>query len=145
MCSFKQKTAYEMRISDGSSDVCSSDLLARGIGQRLDAAVVAVAGTVEGDLLDARRPGLLGDGATDLGGGLDVLVALQAVADVGLRGAGRGEHLRAVGAEQLRVDVLAGAQHRQARHAEFADMRAGRLGAAQACGSLVHLLAPGES
>src|SRR3546814_10349846 len=23
---FKQKTAYEMRISDGSSDVCSSDL-----------------------------------------------------------------------------------------------------------------------
>src|SRR3546814_19726828 len=30
---FKQKTAYEMRISDWSSDVCSSDLLARiGIG-----------------------------------------------------------------------------------------------------------------
>src|SRR3546814_3980653 len=25
---FKQKTAYEMRISDCSSDVCSSDLLA---------------------------------------------------------------------------------------------------------------------
>src|SRR3546814_7529105 len=27
---FKQKTAYEMRISDWSSDVCSSDLDARG-------------------------------------------------------------------------------------------------------------------
>src|SRR3546814_6272981 len=27
---FKQKTAYEMRISDWSSDVCSSDLHARG-------------------------------------------------------------------------------------------------------------------
>src|SRR3546814_1794282 len=26
LCFFKQKTAYEMRISDGSSDVCSSDL-----------------------------------------------------------------------------------------------------------------------
>src|SRR3546814_19522862 len=26
---FKQKTAYDMRISDWSSDVCSSDLLAR--------------------------------------------------------------------------------------------------------------------
>src|SRR3546814_2100615 len=26
---FKQKTAYEMRISDWSSDVCSSDLLQR--------------------------------------------------------------------------------------------------------------------
>src|SRR3546814_1475933 len=28
---FKQKTAYEMRISDWSSDVCSSDLLAHNI------------------------------------------------------------------------------------------------------------------
>src|SRR3546814_7392235 len=27
---FKQKTAYEMRISDWSSDVCSSDLMAVG-------------------------------------------------------------------------------------------------------------------
>src|SRR3546814_12668695 len=30
-CFFKQKTAYEMRISDWSSDVCSSDLLDHGI------------------------------------------------------------------------------------------------------------------
>src|SRR3546814_5969067 len=36
---FKQKTAYEMRISDWSSDVCSSDLIQRarekrhGLGQ----------------------------------------------------------------------------------------------------------------
>src|SRR3546814_4584573 len=29
-CFFKQKTAYEMRISDWSSDVCSSDLMLRG-------------------------------------------------------------------------------------------------------------------
>src|SRR3546814_5971702 len=27
ICFFKQKTAYEMRISDWSSDVCSSELL----------------------------------------------------------------------------------------------------------------------
>src|SRR3546814_4789994 len=33
---FKQKTAYEMRISDWSSDVCSSDLLGRDILERLD-------------------------------------------------------------------------------------------------------------
>src|SRR3546814_2459786 len=32
---FKQKTAYEMRISDWSSDVCSSDLRGDGVGQRL--------------------------------------------------------------------------------------------------------------
>src|SRR3546814_16492742 len=29
---FKQKTAYEMRISDWSSDVCSSDLLEGDVG-----------------------------------------------------------------------------------------------------------------
>src|SRR3546814_4948732 len=29
---FKQKTAYDMRISDWSSDVCSSDLTVPGIG-----------------------------------------------------------------------------------------------------------------
>src|SRR3546814_4448705 len=29
---FKQKTAYELRISDWSSDVCSSDLSALGFG-----------------------------------------------------------------------------------------------------------------
>src|SRR3546814_10528025 len=32
---FKQKTAYEMRISDWSSDVCSSDLSARQRGREL--------------------------------------------------------------------------------------------------------------
>src|SRR3546814_6651493 len=33
---FKQKTAYEMRISDWSSDVCSSDLARRAAGGDLD-------------------------------------------------------------------------------------------------------------
>src|SRR3546814_9524222 len=42
---FKQKTAYEMRISDWSSDVCSSDLIANarwgaGIDDDVDAAAV---------------------------------------------------------------------------------------------------------
>src|SRR3546814_18954237 len=32
---FKQKTAYELRISDWSSDVCSSDLLAADLGERV--------------------------------------------------------------------------------------------------------------
>src|SRR4051812_34814321 len=76
---------------------------ARGIGQRLDAAVVAVTGTVECDLLDAGGLGLLGDRATDLDGGLRVLAVLQALAHVGLGGAGRRKDLRAVRAEQLRV------------------------------------------
>src|SRR3546814_10206495 len=36
---FKQKTAYEMRISDWSSDVCSSDLVAEG---EIDATILDV-------------------------------------------------------------------------------------------------------
>src|SRR3546814_9474410 len=31
LCFFKQKTAYELRISDWSSDVCSSDLVGSAI------------------------------------------------------------------------------------------------------------------
>src|SRR3546814_4077778 len=34
---FKQKTAYEMRISDWSSDVCSSDLHAGEVGALVNA------------------------------------------------------------------------------------------------------------
>src|SRR3546814_7397622 len=37
---FKQKTAYEMRISDWSSDVCSSDLDAVAAFQETDAGLV---------------------------------------------------------------------------------------------------------
>src|SRR3546814_4279281 len=41
---FKQKTAYEMRISDWSSDVCSSDLLQQAsIGNLIHAHVVVAA------------------------------------------------------------------------------------------------------
>src|SRR3546814_15659769 len=35
-CFFKQKTAYEMRISDWSSDVCSSDLFYILVNQQLN-------------------------------------------------------------------------------------------------------------
>src|SRR3546814_10513478 len=37
---FKQKTAYEMRISDWSSDVCSSDLMAQVPGAIVGAGTV---------------------------------------------------------------------------------------------------------
>src|SRR3546814_13528694 len=69
---FKQKTAYDLRISDWSSGVCSSDLLEVGVGG------AAVRG---GDVLDQRREldgylveGLAREGAhgrRDLGGGRD--------------------------------------------------------------------------
>src|SRR3546814_3901539 len=46
---FKQKTAYEMRISDWSSDVCSSDLVAENVDAH------GFAATADGDLLAAQR------------------------------------------------------------------------------------------
>src|SRR3546814_2825801 len=49
---FKQKTAYEMRISDWSSDVCSSDLIA-GVKPAIDANVHPARGVIARDL--ARR------------------------------------------------------------------------------------------
>src|SRR3546814_4808908 len=39
---FKQKTAYEMRISDWSSDVCSSDLIVSGRGGHFETAGHAI-------------------------------------------------------------------------------------------------------
>ena len=116
---------------------------AGSIGERLDATVVAVAGAVERHLLDAGGLRLLGDEAADLGGGVLVLAAGQAILDVGLRGRGSSQDLRTVGSKDLGVQVLARAQHGQARHAEIADVRAGRLGAAQAGGVLdAHDLVP---
>src|SRR3546814_1688817 len=50
---FKQKTAYEMRISDWSSDVCSSDLHGR-VGVYFEAAAVIVSLTLLGQLLELR-------------------------------------------------------------------------------------------
>src|SRR3546814_6222612 len=61
---FKQKTAYEMRISDWSSDVCSSDLVARiGLAERLLAVGREVVFRPDGDRIVAR---LVGDQAIHL-------------------------------------------------------------------------------
>src|SRR3546814_9569294 len=60
----KQKTAYELRISDWSSDVCSSDLLAIALGLELRALDVAfgnrlhhapLAGLPGGDCIGGRE------------------------------------------------------------------------------------------
>src|SRR3546814_11882664 len=66
---FKQKTAYEMRISDWSSDVCSSDLCERG-----DEAILGIETDV-GDLaFEAAHALFLGVTAQDarIGGGVEM-------------------------------------------------------------------------
>src|SRR3546814_10910118 len=60
---FKQKTAYEMRISDWSSDVCSSDLLGeQGVGER---SLTRAGAASDEDVLpiddgEAQQPGRVG-------------------------------------------------------------------------------------
>src|SRR3546814_18828804 len=62
---FKQKTAYEMRISDWSSDVCSSDLINFGArvimtaGDELDVLVAMNPAALKVNLADVKPHGLL--------------------------------------------------------------------------------------
>src|SRR3546814_10627762 len=65
---FKQKTAYEMRISDWSSDVCSSDL-GFGIGTVFGVGDEAIAVAVHGREVEAGVGAGLGcaDLAVDIG------------------------------------------------------------------------------
>src|SRR3546814_6954697 len=48
---FKQKTAYEMRISDWSSDVCSSDLSSADLGPSAGGALTSSADSISSDAL----------------------------------------------------------------------------------------------
>src|SRR3546814_13920608 len=64
---FKQKTAYEMRISDWSSDVCSSDLVAAAAASLGAALTGRPAMLSQGKVIEIAHPdwvcrtGLLGD------------------------------------------------------------------------------------
>src|SRR3546814_4681409 len=55
---FKQKTAYEMRISDWSSDVCSSDLVAEGgelVWEEMGQGLRTADSQAHGDIVLARK------------------------------------------------------------------------------------------
>src|SRR3546814_6204296 len=56
---FKQKTAYEMRISDWSSDVCSSDLLDQGVAGLDVAALLGGLDHAHADAVLDRTAGVL--------------------------------------------------------------------------------------
>src|SRR3546814_8859281 len=63
---FKQKTAYEMRISDWSSDVCSSDLVEGDVAVFQAARDVDLRGRDDVDVvLDDRRGVVLGQGVLE--------------------------------------------------------------------------------
>src|SRR3546814_3234228 len=71
----KQTTAYEMRISDWSSDVCSSDLLQLLRRQRARQVLRAAEQVGRADRL-VRLLGVLGGGLVDARGVRQVLVAV---------------------------------------------------------------------
>src|SRR3546814_4495662 len=83
---FKQKTAYELRISDWSSDVCSSDL-GPGVRLRLAAVEVAAGG--------GRGAGAAaGAGEEVFDAGVEGTGALRAFADGGEDAQARSEERR---------------------------------------------------
>src|SRR3546814_6700492 len=124
---FKQKTAYEMRISDWSSDVCSSDLALVAVGHvvahglvlraqrdaaaglaahahRVGAAIRGAIGHVVADHVAGL--GRVGDGVALALGAVHHLtadvIAVDAVADIAAaHGAGRGRDLLASAAADL--------------------------------------------
>src|SRR3546814_9132836 len=57
---FKQKTAYEMRISDWSSDVCSSDLRLIDFLDAHHEAIIAIAARADGNVEFHLRIGVIG-------------------------------------------------------------------------------------
>src|SRR3546814_5647367 len=94
MFCFRQKTAYEMRISDWSSYVCSSDL-----GGEVGVGEVALAGAETGEVEAQYRKAALGKAAGDARRREDVLAAGEAVGEerVGARPA-----LRQIRSEERR-------------------------------------------
>src|SRR3546814_10090749 len=68
---FKQKTAYEMRISDWSSDVCSSDLKDSLAAQSGQAVLQIIAVEPDGKILGRIMLGGDTEGRHDIAGGKD--------------------------------------------------------------------------
>src|SRR3546814_151961 len=107
---FKQKTAYEMRISDWSSDVCSSDLVERRV-----LAGDGVVGVVEDQFdrrlrhrLARRRAGKDHVGqrvAAQAAGGALAHHPAHRVDDVGLAAAVRADHAGHVGRQVQRGGI----------------------------------------
>src|SRR3712207_627629 len=87
--------------------------LARGVGQRLDAAMIEIGAAVEDDLADAGRPGALGHEAPDLGRRRHVGARLQPLAQILVEARGGRQSVAVRVVDHLRVDVLGGAEHGQ--------------------------------
>src|SRR3546814_4212838 len=79
-CVFKQKTAYEMRISDWSSDVCSSDLGLTQFGGKV--AISIERGRIE--LLVGKAVQKIGHAAAPVGGQVFFQRLTREIAELGV-------------------------------------------------------------
>ena len=89
--------------------------LSGGLGQRLDAAMVQIRAAVEHHLGHARGGATLGDELADSGGGVLVGAGAQCCAQVLVQARRGGERAPGDVVDDLRIDMLARAEHGQAR------------------------------
>src|SRR5690554_2565786 len=101
----------------------------RGLGQRLDTAVITEARTVEGDLLDAGCLGLFGHALADQPGSSNVaagaFLVCQLFAHFGFQRGSADQHPVAFRRNDACVDMRVRPVHRQAMYAQFGDLPAG--------------------
>src|SRR5690606_16321903 len=95
--------------------------LAGAVGQSLDPAVVQVAAPVEDDLADAGLQGPLADEPAHFPRRVHVAGLGQPAAELRIEGRRGDQGLAGVVADDLGVDVLQAAEHRQARALRGAD------------------------
>src|SRR3569623_2236853 len=99
-------------VGFGSHSLELQSGFARGVGQRLDAAMVEEAATVEDDLLDAGLHRGFRHALADRGRGVDV--GARGAAHVLFQGRGRSDGGAVRVVDHLGIDVLARTMHRQA-------------------------------
>src|SRR3954451_20781385 len=87
--------------------------LAGSVGQRLHAPVVEIGAAVEHDVLQSLLQRALGDQLADRLGGVDIAARLEAFAHRFFQRRGRNQSLAFHVVDDLRIDVLRRAEHRQ--------------------------------
>src|SRR6266581_87348 len=103
----------------------------RGLGKRLHAPVIFVAGAIESDAFDALLLRLLRNALPDELGGLAIAAVLHLRAHFLLQGRGAGEDFVPGRRRDLSVDVRVGAMHGEAHRSDLADFEPGLPCAAQ--------------